>query len=97
LNATRGEEGVAGVHFGTWIAELDPGAALGELVGYSHTWALSPIAASLLVGEPEQEHFAAAETLALLVQQRRDPGLCVVGHVFVDLVRQLDESERSHG
>ena len=55
---------------------------------------LAPVGRAGLVAEPEHQHLAAVERLAVLVEQRHGPGDHVVGHVLVDVVGQLDEPER---
>ena len=64
------EASVAGVHLGNvGIAELDLGAAFGELVGHRNARTFAPVAGAFLVGKAEQEHLAAVEALAFFVEQ----------------------------
>ena len=76
-----------------WVADHDLRAGRRQHGRERHRRALSPVTGARLVREPQQQHPAAVQRFAMLVQQRGDAVEHVLGHAVVDVVGQLHEAE----
>ena len=76
------------------LARPDVGAEREQPLDDRQRRRLPPVRRPGLVAEPEDEDPAVAHRQPVAVEQHHDPRHDVVGHVLVDVVRQLDEPER---
>jgi hypothetical protein len=75
------------------VAGPDVRAKSEETVGDDGARGLPCVAGVSLVGQPQEQHPGAVDSGAPGVQTEHHPADDVVGHVVVDVVRQLDEPE----